>query len=76
MLDSLAFTMLLGLGLITLSKEVSDRRHRQAARSDFMTGVANRRHFEESLQRHFDRAAKNGRNLALDHDRCRRLQGL
>ena len=65
MLDALAFTMLLGLGLITLSKEVSDRRHRQAARSDFMTGVANRRHFEESLQRHFDRAAKNGRNLAL-----------
>jgi diguanylate cyclase (GGDEF)-like protein len=65
MIDSLAFTILLGLGLITLSKEVSDRRHRQAARSDFMTGVANRRHFEESLQRHFDRAAKNGRNLSL-----------
>ena len=64
-LDALVFTMLLGLGLITLSKDVSDRRHRQAARSDFMTGVANRRHFEESLHRHFDRAAKNGRNLAL-----------
>ena len=65
MIDALAFTILLGIGLITLSKELSDRRHRQAARSDFMTGVANRRHFEESLQRHFDRAAKNGRNLAL-----------
>jgi diguanylate cyclase (GGDEF)-like protein len=65
MIDALAFTILLGLGLITLSKEVSDRRHRQAARSDFMTGVANRRYFEESLQRHFDRAAKNGRNLSL-----------
>ncbi|HEX3486986.1 MAG TPA: GGDEF domain-containing protein, partial [Micropepsaceae bacterium] len=65
MLDVLAFTVLTGLGLITLSKEVSDRRHRQAARSDFMTGVANRRHFEESLQRHFDRASKNGRHLAL-----------
>ena len=65
MLDSLAFTVLLGLGLIALSKEVSDRQHRHAARSDYMTGVANRRHFEESLQRHFDRAIKNGRNLAL-----------
>src|SRR6202044_636552 len=56
MIDALVFTVLLGLGLITLSKEVSDLRHRQAARYDFMTGVANRRHFEESLQRHFDRA--------------------
>jgi diguanylate cyclase (GGDEF)-like protein len=65
MIDTLAFAILLGLGLITLSKEVSDRRHRQAARSDFMTGVANRRHFEESLQRHFDRAIKNGRTLSL-----------
>ena len=65
MIEELAFTVLAGLGLIALSKEVSDRRHRQAARSDFMTGVANRRHFEESLQRHFDRASKNGRHLAL-----------
>jgi diguanylate cyclase (GGDEF)-like protein len=65
MIDALSFIILLGLGLITLSKEVSDRQHRQAARSDFMTGVANRRHFEESLQRHFDRAAKNGRHLSL-----------
>jgi diguanylate cyclase (GGDEF)-like protein len=65
MIDALVFTLLLGLGMITLSKEVSDRRHRQAACNDFMTGVANRRHFEESLQRHFNRAVKNGRNLAL-----------
>ena len=65
MLDALVFTILIGMGLITLSKEVSDRQHRLAARSDFMTGVANRRHFEESLQRHFDRASKNGRHLAL-----------
>ena len=64
-IEVLVYTVLTGFGLITLSKEVSDRRHRQAARSDFMTGVANRRHFEESLQRHFDRAAKNGRHLAL-----------
>ncbi len=65
MVDALAFAILLAFGLIALSKELSDARHRQAARSDFMTGVANRRHFEESLQRHFDRAVKNGRNLAL-----------
>ena len=65
MVDALVFTILLAFGLIALSKELSDARHRQAARSDFMTGVANRRHFEESLHRHFDRAAKNGRNLAL-----------
>jgi diguanylate cyclase (GGDEF)-like protein len=65
MIDVLVFTILLGLGLIALSKEVSDRRHHLAARSDFMTGVANRRHFEESLHRHFDRAVKNGRTLAL-----------
>jgi diguanylate cyclase (GGDEF)-like protein len=65
MVDALAFAILLAFGLIALSKELSDARHRQVARSDFMTGVANRRHFEESLQRHFGRAVKNGRNLTL-----------
>ena len=61
----LAFMILIGMGLITLTKDVSDRRHRQAARSDFMTGVANRRYFEESLKRHFARAEKSGQPLAL-----------
>ena len=65
MLDALVFTILLGFALIALSKDLSDTRHRQAARSDFMTGVANRRHFEESLHRHVDRATKNRRDLAL-----------
>ena len=65
MIGALIFTILLAFGLIALSKELSDTHHRQAARSDFMTGVANRRHFEESLQRHFDRATKNGRDLSL-----------
>jgi diguanylate cyclase (GGDEF)-like protein len=64
-IGALIFTIPLAFGLIALSKELSDTRHRQAARSDFMTGVANRRHFEESLQRHFDRAVKNGRTLSL-----------
>ncbi len=65
MVGALVFTILLAFGLIAVSKELSDARHREAARSDFLTGLANRRHFEESLHRHFDRAAKNGRNLAL-----------
>jgi diguanylate cyclase (GGDEF)-like protein len=64
-IGALIFTIPLTFGLIALSKELSDTRHRHAARSDFMTGVANRRHFEESLQRHFDRADKNSRNLSL-----------
>ena len=64
-IGALIFTIPLAFGLIALSKELSDTRHRQAARSDFMTGVANRRHFEESLQRHFDRAVKNSHNLSL-----------
>ncbi|HEY1940618.1 MAG TPA: GGDEF domain-containing protein [Roseiarcus sp.] len=65
MIGALVFTILLAFGLIALSKELSDARHREAARSDFLTGLANRRHFDESLHRHFDRAAKNGRNLSL-----------
>jgi diguanylate cyclase (GGDEF)-like protein len=65
MFDALVFSVLLAFGLIALSKDLSDARHRQAARSDFITGVANRRYFEESLQRHFERATKNGRSLAL-----------
>jgi diguanylate cyclase (GGDEF)-like protein len=65
MIGALVFTILLAFGLIALSKELSDTHHRQAARSDFMTGVANRRHFEESLQLHFDRATRNGRDLSL-----------
>jgi diguanylate cyclase (GGDEF)-like protein len=64
-IDMLAFTILTGVGLIALIKEISDQRHRKAARSDFMTGVANRQYFEESLRQHFDGAVKSGRPLAL-----------
>jgi diguanylate cyclase (GGDEF)-like protein len=59
------FAVLLTFGVIALSKELSDARHHEAARSDFVTGVANRRHFEESLQRHFNHAANSGRDLTL-----------
>jgi diguanylate cyclase (GGDEF)-like protein len=65
MLDSIAFTLLLGFSLIALNKELSDARHLDAMRNDFITGVGNRRHFEESLQRHFRRARKTGKPLSL-----------
>jgi diguanylate cyclase (GGDEF)-like protein len=65
LINMLVFTILTGVGLVALIKEISDLRHHQAARSDFLTGVANRRYFEESLRRHFDRAVKSGRPLAL-----------
>ncbi|GFO65131.1 diguanylate cyclase [Geomonas paludis] len=37
----------------------------QLARQDGLTGVANRRHFDESLRSEIQRAARNGRNLSL-----------
>jgi diguanylate cyclase (GGDEF)-like protein len=65
MFDSIAFALLLSFGLFALSKELSDARHREALRHDVVTGVGNRRHFEECLQRHFRRARKLGQPLAL-----------
>ena len=65
LIEVLVFTILIGMGMIALIKEISDQRLHQAAGGDFLTGVANRRYFEESLRRHFDRAVKSGRPLAL-----------
>jgi diguanylate cyclase (GGDEF)-like protein len=65
MVDAVAFTLLFGVGLITLNKELSDHRHRDAAQNDFVTGVGNRRYFDEVLRRHFRRARKYAQPLAV-----------
>ncbi len=59
------FALLLGPGLVALEKELSDLRHRDTARSDHVTGVANRRYFDEVLQRHANRAARQHSPLSL-----------
>ncbi|MBJ6749259.1 diguanylate cyclase [Geomonas anaerohicana] len=50
-----------------LSTELAwkNRELEQLARQDGLTGVANRRHFDESLCSEIQRAARNGRNLSL-----------
>ena len=53
------------LALVVNEGRIATSKLVRRATTDPLTGVANRRHFEESLQRHFDRAAKNGRHLAL-----------
>jgi PleD family two-component response regulator len=57
--------LLLAFGMIAYVKEQSTRHHRDAARVDVVTGVSNRRYFEERLERHFRRARDAGRPLAL-----------
>ncbi|WP_224981396.1 diguanylate cyclase [Geomonas agri] len=50
-----------------LSTELAwkNRELEELARQDGLTGVANRRHFDESLRSEIQRAARNGRNLSL-----------
>lgn len=63
--DSIIFILLLSFSLIALNKELSDARLLHAMRNDFVTGIGNRRHFEESLQSHFRRAQKTEKPLSL-----------
>jgi len=65
MIDSITFILLLSFSLIAFNKELSEAQNLYAMRNDFVTGVGNRRHFEESLQDQFRRARKSGKPLSL-----------
>ncbi|MBJ6800629.1 diguanylate cyclase [Geomonas propionica] len=64
-----------------LSTELArkNRELEELARQDGLTGIANRRHFDESLRSEIQRAARNGRNLSLimcDIDHFKRFNDL
>ena len=60
-----AITGYLGVGYdITLQREAEARLHR-LAKTDTLTGLANRREFEERLRRETDRCAETGQSMAL-----------
>ncbi|QWV92297.1 diguanylate cyclase [Geomonas oryzisoli] len=64
-----------------LSRELAqkNRELEELARQDGLTGVSNRRHFDESLRSEVQRATRNGRNLSLimcDIDRFKQFNDL
>ena len=65
MLDLMAVIVVLSFGMMTTAKDHSERRYRDAARYDFLTGVGNRRDFEDNLHRHFRRAQASKEPLSL-----------
>lgn len=65
MINSLSFVLLSSFGMIALVRERSERRLRDAARINSLTGVGSRRYFEGSLQRQFLRARKSRQALGL-----------
>jgi diguanylate cyclase (GGDEF)-like protein len=65
MLDLIAIMVVFSFGMMAIAKEQSERRYRDAARYDFLTGVGNRRDFEDNLHKHFQRAQESGAPLAL-----------
>ena len=65
MLDVIAVMVVMSFGLMTMAKDQSEGRYREAARHDFLTGVRNRRDFEDHLHRHLRRAQISGAPLSL-----------
>jgi diguanylate cyclase (GGDEF)-like protein len=65
MLDLIAVIVVFSFGMMTIAKDQSERRYRDAARHDFLTGVGNRRDFEDNLHRHFRRAQASEEPLSL-----------
>jgi diguanylate cyclase (GGDEF)-like protein len=50
-LEALLFTISIAFILLAMAKERTEYRHREAARTDMLTGVVNRRGFEEQASR-------------------------
>ncbi|MDE2239304.1 MAG: GGDEF domain-containing protein, partial [Rhodospirillales bacterium] len=59
------FILLVGPAIVALDKELSDLWHRDVAWNDAITGIGNRRHFDEALDRLFYQACKQGVVLSL-----------
>lgn len=64
-LVSLVTTLLLAIGFIVLVREQTLRRYRQAAMVDAVTGIANRRAFDESLSVLMTAAHRRRRTFAV-----------
>ncbi|MEJ1975932.1 MAG: GGDEF domain-containing protein [Acetobacteraceae bacterium] len=64
-LIALGFMILVNFGMIALVKERSERRYKQAAVVDALTGLGNRRHLNESLEQAVRDARRLGQPLAL-----------
>jgi diguanylate cyclase (GGDEF)-like protein len=59
------FILFVGPAIVALDKELSDLWHRDVAWNDAITGIGNRRHFDEALDRLFHQASKQGMPLSL-----------
>ncbi len=64
-LSVMGFMLLMSFGIIALVKERSDRRYKQVAAMDALTGLGNRRHFDESLDLAMRQAWQARRPLAI-----------
>ena len=64
-LGGLASLLLLGIGFVLMSKERADQLNQVLATRDDLTGIANRRRFNEALAIEWARANRTGQSLAL-----------
>jgi diguanylate cyclase (GGDEF)-like protein len=64
-LTAMGFMLLMSFGMIALVKERSDRRYKQAAVVDALTGLGNRRHLNESLAQAVHEARRGRKPLAV-----------
>jgi len=64
-LSAMGFMLLMSFGMIALVKERSDRRYKQAAVMDALTGLGNRRHLNESLVQAVQEARRRRKPLAV-----------
>ena len=64
-LGGLVSLLLLGIGFVLMSKERADQLNQVLATHDDLTGIANRRRFNEVLAIEWARANRSGQSLAL-----------
>jgi diguanylate cyclase (GGDEF)-like protein len=62
---ALVVLLLLSIGFVLMSKDRADSLNRVLATQDSLTGLANRRHLNETLDLEWARASRTGQSLAL-----------
>jgi diguanylate cyclase (GGDEF)-like protein len=73
LLESAAFSVLLGLAQLVLIGQRSEQRFRIAAETDALTGLANRRSFFERLQPRLEATGDHGALIVFDIDHFKRV---